>query len=161
MDFDKRLERAIVRGHQTKDAKGRKQAELDMSEEDMKTLHSKCRLDLSEHIEKCLRQLCDHFPGFQYHTIVGEGGWGAKVNRDDLLLGKTGQSENQYSRMEMLVRPFGPAHIVELMAKGTIRNKEIFHRTHFQFLNQIDLDSFSELIDLWVLEFAEQFAART
>jgi len=161
MDFEKRLERAIVRGRQSKDAKGRQKPEQALREEEMKTLHSKCRLDLSDHVEKCLRQLCDHFPGFQYQTVVGENGWGAKVSRDDLNLGKSGQAESQYSRLEMLVRPFGSAHIVELMAKGTIRNKEIFHRTHYQFLNQIDLDSFSELVDLWVLEFAEQFAART
>jgi hypothetical protein len=60
----------------------------------------------------------------------------------------------------MLVRPFSSTHIIELAAKATVRNKEIFNRSHFQFLNQIDVDSFRELIDLWALEYAEQFAAR-
>ena len=41
-----------------------------------------------------------------------------------------------------------------------IHNKEVFNRTHFQFLAEADLDSFRELIDLWVLEYAEQFAAK-
>ena len=31
----------------------------------------------------------------------------------------------------------------------------------FQMLAEADMDSFCELIDLWVLEYAEQFAAKT
>ena len=46
MEFEKRLERAIVRGQQAKDAHGRAQAERAMSEEESKTLHSRCRLNL-------------------------------------------------------------------------------------------------------------------
>lgn len=61
----------------------------------------------------------------------------------------------------MLVTPLGSAAIVELVAKGTIRNKEVFNRKHFQQLSRVDLDSFKELVDLWVLEYAEQFSART
>ena len=161
MDFEKRLERAIDRGKQTRNAKGRQQTEQSVSEDELKTMHSKCRLDLSEHVENCLKQVADHFPGFRFQTVVDEGGWGAKVIRDDLAVVTSGQAESLYSRLEMLVRPFSSTHIVELVAKGTIRNKEIFNRTHFQFLNQLDVDSFSELVDLWVLEFVEQYAART
>ena len=73
---------------------------------------------------------------------------------------KHGDSNNFYSRFEMVIRPLSSAHIVELAAKATVRNKEIFNRSHFQFLNQVDVDSFSEMIDLWALEYAEQFAAR-
>ena len=132
-----------------------------MSEDELRTLHSQCRIELSEHIENCLRKLADHFLGFQFETVVSEDGWGAKVVRDDLGVSKGRQPENFYSRLVMLVPPFSPTRIVELAAKGTIRNKEVFNRTHFQFLSQADLDSFSELIDLWVLEFAEQYSART
>ena len=159
MDFEKRLERAIVRGQQTRDARGREAAEKTFSEEELKTLHSKYRLELSEHIENCLKKLVDHFPGFRFQTIVGEEGWGAKISRDDFQ-GRSAR-RNQFSRLEMLVRPFNTTHIVELAVKATIRNKEIFNRTHYQFLSQADLDSFSELIDLWVLEYAESYTART
>ena len=159
MDFDKRLEKAIDRGRQTRAAKGEKQAQEAMSAEDLKNLHSKCRLDLSEHIEACLKKLADHFPGFRYQSIISEDGWGAKISRDDFRGGRSA-SNNFYSRFEMVVRPFSSAHIVELAAKATVRNKEVFNRSHFQFLNQVDVDSFSELIDLWALEYAEQFAAR-
>ena len=159
MEFKKRLEKAIERGHQTRDAEGRERAERAVSEEDLKTLHSKCRLDLSEHIENCLKNLSEHFPGFRYDSVVAEDGWGAKITRDDFVGKRGGRGENLYSRFEMLVRPFTPTHIVELMAKGTVRNKEIVNRNHFQFLSQADLDSFTELIDLWVLEYAEKYAA--
>lgn len=160
MDFDRRLERAIDRGRQTRQVKGQKLAEQAMTEEELRNLHSSCRLELSDHIEECLRKLADHFPGFRFQSVVGEEGWGAKISRDDFG-GRRGGADNFYSRFEMLVRPFSTTHIVELAAKATVQNKEVFNRTHFQFLNQVDLDSFRELIDLWALEYAEQFAART
>lgn len=160
MDFDKRLEHAVERGRQTRDARGRAQAEQAMSEEDMRNLHSRCRLELSEHIESCLRKLADHFLGFRFETVIGEDGWGAKVSRDDIVGGRGGQPRNLYSRLEMVIRPFTSSHIVELVAKGTIRNKEVLTRTHFQFLSQVDVDSFREMIDLWILEYAEKYAAR-
>ena len=95
-----------------------------------------------------MKQLADHFPGFRYQSVVSEEGWGAKISRDDYRGGR-GDATNLYSRFEMVIRPFSSVHIVELAAKGTVRNKEVFSRSHFQFLNQVDVDSFSELIDLW------------
>ncbi|MBM84369.1 MAG: hypothetical protein CMJ78_27760 [Planctomycetaceae bacterium] len=161
MDFDKRLERAIERGQRSKDAESRAAAEKAMTEEDLRNLHSKCRLEMTEHIENCLQQVSDHFPGFEYKTVVDEKGWGGRVIRDDLGFSGQRKPENFYSRLEMVVRPFSSTHIIELAAKSTIRNKEAFNRTHFQFLSEADMDSFSELIDLWVLEFAEKYSAQT
>ena len=160
MEFDKRLERAITRGRDRRESKGREEAEKAISEAEFKTLHSKCQLDLSDKIESCLKKLADHFPGFQFKTIVGEEGWGARVSRDDFTGNPGRTAANKYSRLEMTIRPYSPAHIVELAAKGTIRNKEVFNRNHFQFLARVDVDSFGELIDLWVLEYAEQYASR-
>ena len=159
MDFEKRLERAIDRGRQARDARARQQAERALTEEELKSLHSRYRLELSEHIESNLKRLADRFPGFRFQSIVSEQGWGARISRDDFAR-RGGETVNLYSRLEMVVRPYSSAHIVELAAKATVANKEIFNRTHFQFLNQADLDSFRELIDLWVLEYAEQYAAR-
>jgi len=158
MEFEKRLERAIQRGQQTRKQKGQTHAQKSLSEEELKTLHSKYRLELSEIIEDCLKQLSDHFPGFDYKTLVSEEGWGAKINRDDIQLANQ-QSQSLYSRMEMVIKPFTSTHIVELVAKGAIRNKEVFNRSHYQMLDQADMESFRELIDLWVLEYAEAFAA--
>ncbi len=160
MDFDKRLERAIQRGERSREARGKELSEKAVSEGELRDLHSQCRLDLSEHIDTCLRQLSDHFLGFQFETLVGEGGWGWKISRDDVNMAPRRQSPNLYSRLELLIRPFSSTRIVELTAKGTIRNKEIFNRAHYQFLSEVDVDSFRELIDLWVLEYAEQYSAR-
>ena len=161
MDFDKRLERAITRGQQTREEQGRLQAERAMTEEELRTLHSRYRLDLSEHIESCLKKLADHFLGFRFETVVSEDGWGARISRDDVHLSPGRPVENRYSRLEMVIRPYSSTHIVELAAKGTIHNKEIVNRHHYQLLSQVDVDSFAELIDLWVLEYAEQYAAKT
>lgn len=158
MKFLDRLDRAIERGHQRADARLQAEAQKSLSAEELKSLHSASRLELCEHIETCLKTLADRFPGFDYGTILADNGWGARISRDDLNL-RRGGSSTLYSRLEMTISPLGSAPIIELVAKATIRNKELFSRTHFQRLEQVDTDCFREMIDLWVLEFAEQFAA--
>jgi hypothetical protein len=161
MNFDQRLERAIERGQRKRSADDRERAERAMTEDELKNLHSKARLELSEHIETCLKRLPEFFPGFDFISLVGTDGWGAKISRDDLATG-TGKNLNRlYSRLEMVIRPYSPSHIVELIARGAIRNKEVLSRSHFQLMSQLDLDSFRDLIDQWVLEYAEKYSARS
>ena len=160
MNFDQRLERAIERGQRKRSADDRERAERAMTEDEFKNLHSKARLELSEHIEGCLRKLPEFFPGFDFESVVGADGWGAKISRDDVGPSTGKGLTRLYSRLEMLIRAYSPSHIVELVARGTIRNKEVLSRSHFQMLTQIDLEAFSDLIDQWVLEFAEKFSAR-
>ncbi|MFQ5732344.1 MAG: hypothetical protein ACE5KM_10370 [Planctomycetaceae bacterium] len=158
MEFQKRLERAIERGQQTRNEKGRLEAEKALSAEELKSQHTRYRLELSEHIEGCLKQLADQFPGFEFQTVV-DNGWGGKISRDDLTRGPGRSVQSLYSRLEMVIRPYSDTRIVELVVKGAIRNKEVLKRSHYQFLAQVDFDSFRELIDLWVLEYAEKYAA--
>ncbi|MEX0711308.1 MAG: hypothetical protein WD278_03095 [Pirellulales bacterium] len=159
MEFEKRLEKAIERGQRAGDAQARAAAQQAISEEELKRLHTQYRLELSEHIERCLKKLPDHFPGFRYETVVGDRGWGAAISRDDVGRPDGGR-RNFFSRLEMTVRPYSTYHVLELSAKGTIRNKEIYNRTHFQRLGEADPQSFTEMVDLWVLEFAELYAAK-
>ncbi len=51
-------------------------------------------------------------------------------------------------------------HVLDLAAKGTIRNKEVFNRNYFEKLQDVDLDKFTEMIDVWVVEYAELYAAK-
>jgi len=161
MEFEKRLERAISRGQKTRTTRQQAQTDRELSAEQLRTEHTRCRLELSEQIETALRKLADYFPGFRFETVVAEEGWGARISRDDIALGPHKAGGTEYSRLEILVRPFSSAHILELVGKGTIRNKELFHRNHFQFLTQVDLQSLRDLVDLWVLEYAETYAARS
>ncbi len=161
MEFEERLQRAIQRGQNRSDEKTREARHRAMTEEEYKRLHSHYRLPLSEHIESCLERLPSHFPGFRYETVVGERGWGAACYRDDVDIGSGGQRGNLYSRLEMTVRPFSSYNVLDLAAKGTIRNKEVFNRNYYEELADADPDKFRELIDLWILEYAELFAAQT
>ena len=160
-DFEKRLEKALERGQRTGRAKEQQAAAEAMSEEEFKRLHTQYRLELSEHIEGCLSRLPNHIPGFQYRSVVSERGWGAQVQRDDVGRGSGGGRDNFFSRLVMLIRPFGQYHVLDLTAKGTVRNQEVFNRNHYQKLDEADADSFRELIDLWVLEYAELYAAKS
>lgn len=159
MEFDQRLQRAIQRGQQTRDTRDQARQAEKLSSAELRDRYSQARLQLSEHIEGCLRKLADHFPGFRYDSILGDEGWGAKITRDDLQLTRGQAPSTQYSRLELVVTPLGSKPIIELTAKGTIRNREVLSRRHYQYLEQVDAQSFSELIDLWVLEYAEQYAA--
>jgi hypothetical protein len=158
-DFQKRLEKAVQRGHRAHDARERERAEAAISEEELKRLHTQYRLQLSEHIEECLRQLPQHFPGFRYETLVGDRGWGGSLSRDDFKM-SDGRRTNLFSRLELGVRPFSSSHVLELTAKGTIRNKEVYNRTQYQRLSEVDVDTFRELVDRWILEYAELYAAQ-
>ena len=160
MSFDDRLREAIERGHKRSDARAHEAHARALTEEEFKRLHSQYRLDLSEHIESCLKRLPNHFPGFQFETIVGSRGWGAACSRDDLHIAH-GQRTAVYSRLEITVLPYSQSlHVLELAGKGTIRNKEVFNRTWFEKLEEASITKFRELIDAWVLEYAELYAAK-
>ena len=58
----------------------------------------------------------------------------------------------------MTIRQFSSAHVLDLVAKGTARNREVYNRNHFEQLDEVDPDNFAELIDLWILEYTEIFA---
>lgn len=159
-DFEARLKKAIERGERRGDRRAKEARAKALSEAECRRLHSRYRLELSERIEQCVKRLPNHFPGFQFETIFGERGWGAACRRDDIGPLRGGQRVSYYSRLEMTIRPYSELHVLDLAAKGTIRNKEIFSRNHFEKLDEVDPDNFKHLIDTWVLEYAEMFAAR-
>jgi len=160
VEFKERLQRATERGQQTKDAKAREAAAKALSEEESRRLHSNYRMQLTDYIEKCLHQLADNFPGFNVEAVVDDKGWGTAIRRDDLSI-KAGKRDNLFSRLIMTISPYGDFKVLDLVAKGAIRNKENFSRNHYQLLNEADLDSFQQMIEQWTLDYAERYAADT
>lgn len=160
MDFEQRLQKAIQRGegHREKNIDDVRAKQL--SEEEFKNRHLEYRLRLSEHIESCLRQLPHQFPGFRYETVFGERGWGAACSRDDVGSRTGGKRANFFSRIQVAIAPFSQYHVLELTAKATIRNKEYFNRTYYEELTDADPEKFIALIDGWILEYAELYAAK-
>jgi hypothetical protein len=158
MSFRERLHRATERGKQARAAQLNEAAAKALSEEECRRLHSQHRLALTEYIESCLGELADNFPGFRLETIVDESGWGAAANRDDVDLG-SGRRGSLFSRLQVVVAPYNKYRVLELAAKGTVRNKEVLSRNHYQRLADVDLESFRELVELWVLDYAELYSA--
>jgi len=159
MDFDERLQKAIDRGQQHKQSRQDISKQKQLSEEELKSLHSRCRLELSEHIEQCIEKLSQHFPGFQTETIFGDRGWGAACSRDDLRIDAPGNRSSDFSRLEITIRPFTESHVIDLAGKATIRNKELFNRNSFEKIQEANAMDFANLVDAWTVEFAEIFAA--
>jgi len=160
MDFQQRLEKAIERGQRTGSKQAQAKVEEAVTEQELARLHSQYRLTLSERIEACLKQLADQFPGFRSETIYGDRGWGAAISRDDIEV-RSGRRTNYFSRLEMSIRPPSSYHVLDLAAKATVRNKELFNRSHYQRLTEVDPTSFHEMIDIWVLEYAELYAMKS
>lgn len=161
MEFEKRLQNAIERGYRRGDAQAEEEAARAMSEDELKSLHSRYRLQLSEHIETCLRQLLTYFPGFEVEVIYGERGWGAACRRDDIRIFSRTQRKSYYSRLEITVRPYSSSNVLDLIAKGTIHNRELFNRQHYKPLTEASIDDFLERVDAWILEYAELYAAKS
>lgn len=164
MDFEKRLNQAIQRGLQASNAEGQARVEQALGVEDLRRMHSEFRLELSEHIDECFRQLARMLRGFESRQVMGDDGWGVEIQRDDLgPQNAGGTSRPHYSRyftrLQIAVKPFSTANIVEIIGKATVRNKELFSRSQFQRLPNIDSAVFKQTIDQWILEFAEKYTA--
>lgn len=159
MDFKERLQKAASRGARARATREFEEAAEALSEEECKRRHSRLRLALTEHIEKCLAQLADNFPGFKSETIVDERGWGSAVSRDDLSMAGRKRT-NMFSRLQVLVSPYNEYQVIDVTAKGAVNNKETFARNHHQPLGEADEDQFQELIESWILEYAELYAGR-
>jgi len=160
MEFQQRLQKAIERGQKASVARIQAERDRVLTEKELQRLHAQYRLELSERIESCLGQVADQFPGFQSESIVDQRGWGAAISRDDLHLEASG-STSSYSRLEMFIHPFSSSHILELTAKAAIQNRELFNRSQFHRLADVDLTSFTQMIDNWALEFVEQYAGKS
>lgn len=158
MSFRERLQRATERGKQSRAAQLNEAAAKALSEEECRRRHSQYRLALSEHIETCLKEMADNFPGFRLETIVDESGWGAAASRDDIRIAD-GRRGTFFSRLQLVVSPYNTYHVLDIAAKGTVRNKEVLSRNHYQRLADVDLQSFRELLEQWVLDYAEQYSA--
>ena len=99
----------------------------------------------------------DNFPGFRLETVVDESGWGAQSAATTSLEG--GRRDTFFSRLQLVVGPYNTYHVLDIAAKGTVRNKEVLTRTHYQQLADVDLQSFRELLEQWVLDYAELYSA--
>jgi len=159
MDFQERLERAIERGQRLGNARAEEEAQRVLTEKELQRRHSQARLQFCEHIECCLHQLADRFPGFRFETIVDSRGWGAAISREDLRLRRAQPRQTCFSRLEMLISPISPSLILDLTVKATVCNREILSRSQYQHLAELDMQAFTDMIDLWGLEFAERYAA--
>jgi hypothetical protein len=160
MSFKERLQRATERGKQIRAAQLNAEAAKALSEEECRRRHSQYRMALNDHIEKCLGELADTFPGFRLENIVDESGWGAAVSRDDIGLA-AGRRDTFFSRFRIVVSPYSQYRVLAISAKGAVRNKEVLTRTHYQQLADVDLETFRELIETWALDYAELYSAAT
>jgi hypothetical protein len=161
MEFQQRLQKAIERGQRAGVARAQAERDRALNEKELQRLHTQYRLELSERIERCVKNVADQFPGFQFESIVDERGWGGAISRDDLRLSASAGRTSGYSRLEMVIRPFSSSHVLELTGKAAIMNREVFNRSQYHRIAEADLTSFTEMIDTWALEFAEQYAGKS
>ncbi|MFK8114265.1 MAG: hypothetical protein AB8B91_18840 [Rubripirellula sp.] len=159
-EFESRLESAIARGKKRADLKASEERLKELSEEELRRMHTSYRLSLSERIESAVNGVADHFPGFQQESLFGEIGWGAACYRDDLRI-ESGRRTNQYSRLEMVIRPYSSLQVLDLKAKGTVMNQEMFNHSHFLPVAEVNIADFEQLLETWAIEYAELYASKS
>ena len=159
-DFSKRLESAIERGKRVADERAGRTRAQEQSEEELRERHSEYRLILCEDIEKTIHQLADHFPGFRSESVYDDDGWGSACYRENLHI-KDGRRTTQFSRFEIVVRPCSDLLVLDIKGKGTVNNREVFNRSHFAKLADLDLQDFRQCIQTWSLQFAEMYASKS
>ncbi|MGI9472528.1 MAG: hypothetical protein ACR2NZ_13385 [Rubripirellula sp.] len=159
-DFESRLESAISRGQRRADAKANQEKEKELSADELRRLHTSYRLSLSDRIESAVNRVADHFPGFQNESLFGEVGWGSACFRDDLRI-VGGRRSNQYSRLEMVIRPHSDLNVLDLKGKGTVMNRELFNRSFYVPVAEVEVEEFDQLIDSWAIEYAEVYATKS
>ncbi len=159
-DFNARLESAIERGRRRAQHESSEERRKELSEEELKRLHTSYRLTLSEQIETAVHRVADHFPGFRTEAVFGEEGWGEACYRDDLRM-EAGRRTSLYSRLELVIRPYSDLRVLDLKGKGTVLNREIFNRSYYAKIAEVSPDEFSHLIDTWAIEYAELYSAKS
>jgi hypothetical protein len=159
-DFNARLESAIERGRRRAQHQTSEERRKELSEEELKRLHTSYRLTLSEQVETAVHRVADHFPGFRTEAVFGEEGWGEACYRDDLRM-EAGRRTSLYSRLELVIRPYNDLRVLDLKGKGTILNREVFNRSYYAKIAEVDPEEFSQLIDTWAIEYAELYSAKS
>jgi len=159
-EFQQRLNSAISRGQKRRDQSQSEARQKELTEDELRRMHTSFRLALSDRIEKKIQKIIDAFPGFRPESLFGEIGWGTACYRDDLQI-QSGRRSNEYSRLEMVIRPFSDLHVLELRGKGTVKNRELFNRSCFRKIAEADTSEFEDVIDAWTIEYAEQYAAKS
>ena len=159
-DFESRLESAISRGKKRAEFKASQERQKELSEEELRRLHTSFRLTLSDRIEGAIQRVADHFPGFRQESLYGDIGWGSACFRDDLRI-ESGRRDNQYSRLEMMIRPHSDLNVLDLKGKGTVMNREVFNRSFYVPVAEVEIEEFEQLIDSWAIEYAEIYAAKS
>ena len=158
-DFSKRLESAINRGKEVANRKAANDRDREQSEEELRENHRQYRLTLCERIEKTINQLADHIPGFRAESVYDDDGWGSAAFRENLHI-EGGRRTTQFSRFEIVVRPCSDLLVLDIKGKGTVNNREVFNRSHYCKLADVQLSDFEECIEAWSLHFAEICAAQ-
>lgn len=159
-EFSKRLESAIERGKRAAEHKASLERQQEQTEEQLRQRHSEYRLSLCDLIEKTMNQLADHFPGFRSEAVYDEDGWGSACYRENLYI-EDGKRTTQFSRFEIVVRPCTDLLVLDIKGKGTVSNREVFNRSHFSKLAEVELEEFEQCIEAWSLQFAETYAAQS
>ena len=159
-EVESRLDAAITRGKKRAELKASQQRQKELSSEELRRLHTSYRLSLSDRIETAIHGISDHFPGFRPESLFGEVGWGSACYRDDLRI-ESGRRTNMYSRLEMVIRPYSDLRVLDLKGKGTVMNRELFNRSFYLPVAEVDIEEFEQLIDTWAIEYEEIYAAKS
>ena len=107
--FDQRLSKAIERGHQRNAERLRAERAKALSEEELRQLHTRYRLQFSEQIEQVPAADCRAiFRGFSTRRCMASGVGVEPAAATICDPGGAARRANYFSRLEMTIRPYSP-----------------------------------------------------
>jgi hypothetical protein len=156
--FRDRLRKAIQSGEQEREQRKDDEREARQRALRREALYDRYEYALCDHIQSCLEDLCEEWPGFKLTPATGEKGRGFAIDRDDRVRSTGGGRDRRYSRLELTVRSHTKGHFLEVLAKGTIRNKEVIRRSEDDRVETLDPGLMKKFIERVVMEYARAYA---
>jgi len=134
--------------------------ELGLNDGTEECLH--VRDELVRHIERTMKDFIGEARAFSIHRGFFEGKYSISMACDELCLNERGEVDKCYSRINFLLSPLGPDHILEETAKLTVLNRDLQKAKAMGRLDwEADLDQLRTFGEAEMLRFAEAyFAAR-
>lgn len=156
--FRDRLRKAMRAGADAQAEREADERHARQHEHKLRGLYDRYEDQLCDHIQSCLKELCGEWPGFRLGPAGMQKGRGYAISRDDRGRSPGGRVDRRYSRLEIAVRPYSRHQFLEVLAKGTVRNKEVFRRGDDDRVETADSGLLKKFIERVVLEFARRYA---
>ena len=127
-----------------------------MTKKELQRLHSQARLELASTSSAACGSWPTAFPAFASRRSWIRAAGARRISRDDLRLRRGTAATSCFSRLEMLITPITPRRCWNWPPKARSATARSSAARNISVSPSPHMPVFANLIDLWVLEYAER-----